>query len=176
MKFFFKDNSYSIFKMFINQIGMTIFGIALSFATPGNTLFMLSSIFAACFYMVLLYTMTWDIGFEEKVRIDAKRLKYNRYKGLYMSLVANIPNFIIAVLIIVGKYVPGAGGVFAVGSGAAALLEGMYIGIVNVVFKFNPFAYLLIILPSLLTCFIAYIAGVKGFRIFPAPKNKYSRE
>ncbi len=176
MKFFFKDNSYTIFKMFINQIGMTIFGIALSFATPSKTLFLLSSIFAACFYMVLLYTMTWDIGYEEKIRIEAKRLDFIKYKGLYMSLIANIPNFIIAILIIIGRYVPGAAGVMAIGSGAAAILEGMYIGIINVVFKFNPFAYLLIIVPSLITCTIAYIAGVKGFRILPPPKNEHNRE
>ena len=176
MKFFFKDNSYSIFKMFINQIGMTIFGIALSFATPGNTLFLLSSIFAACFYMVLLYTMTWDIGYEEKIRIEAKRLTYNKFKGLYMSLFANIPNFIIAILVFVGRYIPGASGAFAIGSGAAALLEGMYIGIINVVFKFNPFGYLIVIVPSLIACTLGYIAGVRGFRILPPPKNEFNRE
>ena len=177
MKFFFKDNSYSIFKMFINQVGMTIFGIALSFATSENdTLFLISSIFSVCFYMVLLYTMTWDIGYEEKVRIDAKRLKFNRFKGLYMSLVANIPNFIIAILIIVGKYVNGAAGVFIIGSGAAALLEGMYMGIVNVVFNFAPWSYLLIVLPAPIVCTVAYIVGVKGFRILPPPKNEHNRE
>ncbi len=177
MRSFFKDNSYSIFKMFINQIGMTIFGISLSFATSNNnTLFLLSSIFSVCFYMVLLYTMTWDIGYEEKVRIDAKRLKFNRFKGLYMSLVANIPNFIIAILIIVGKYVNGAAGVFIIGSGAAGLLEGMYMGIVNVVFNFAPWSYLLIVLPAPIVCTVAYIVGVKGFRILPPPKNEHNRE
>ncbi len=188
MKFFFKDNSYSIFKMFINQIGMTIFGIALSFATPGNTLFLLSSIFAACFYMVLLYTMTWDLGYEEKIRIEAKRLNYNRFKGLYMSLIANIPNFIIAILALVGYYgassfnngtpvSPGwAADVYGVGRLIGGLIEGMYSGIVYVVFNFNPWAYLIIIIPSLITCMIAYMAGVKGFRILPAPKNEHNRE
>ncbi len=189
MKFFFKDNSYSIFKMFINQIGMTIFGIALSFATSNNdTLFLLSSIFGACFYMVLLYTMTWDIGYEEKIRIEAKRLKYNRFKGLYMSLYANIPNFIIAILALVGYYgatalkngtpvsPSWAADVYGVGRLVASLIEGMYSGIVYVVFNFNPWAYLVIIIPSLITCTIAYMAGVKGFRILPAPKNEFNRE
>lgn len=189
MKFFFKDNSYSIFKMFINQVGMTIFGIALSLATTENdTLFLLSSIFSACFYMVLLYSMTWDIGTEEKIRIDAKRLKYNRFKGLYMSLIANIPNFIIAILALVGYYGGSsfkngmpvspnwAADVYGLGKLVASILEGMYSGIIYVVFNFNPWAYLLIIIPSLLTCFLAYMAGVKGFRIFPAPKNKQNKQ
>ena len=189
MKFFFKDNSYSIFKMFINQIGMTIFGIALSFATSKNdTLFLLSSIFGACFYMVLLYTMTWDIGYEEKLRIEAKRLNYNRFKGLYMSLYANVPNFILAILALVGYYgasafnkgtpiAPGwAANVYGIGRLVASLIEGMYSGIVYVVFNFNPWAYLVIIIPSLITCTLAYIAGVKGFRILPAPKNEFIRD
>ncbi len=189
MKFFFKDNSYTIFKMFVNQIGMTIFGIALSFATSeNNTFFLISSIFAACFYMVLLYTMTWDIGYEEKMRIDAKRLKYNRFKGLYMSLFANIPNFIIAILAIVGyigasSFKSGtpispawAADLYSIGKLIASLIEGMYSGIVYVVFNFNPWSYLIIIIPSLITCTIAYIAGVKGIRILPPPKNEHSRE
>lgn len=188
MRFFFKDNSYNIFKMFINQIGMTIFGIAISLATPNDTFFLLSSIFAAGFYMVLLYTMTWDIGYEEKIKIDAGRLEYNRFKGLYMSLFANIPNFIIAILTLVGFYGASAykGGTpispswaaqtYGVGKLIGSVIEGMYSGINYVVFNFNPWAYLLIILPSLITCTVAYIAGVKGKRILPPPKNEFNKE
>ncbi len=189
MRFFIKDNSYSIFKMFVNQIGMTIFGITLSLATVQNdTLFLLSSIFAACFYMVLLYTMTWDLGFEEKIRIDAKRLKYNRFKGLYMSLLANIPNFIIAVMVIGGYYcstsfIDGAPAspvwavnVYGVGKLVAGIIEGMYGGIINNIFNASPWAYLIIVIPSLITCTLAYIAGVKGFRIFPESKSNVNRE
>lgn len=185
MKFFIKDNSYSVFKMFVNQIGMTIFGITLSLATHQNeTLLLLTSIFGACFYMVLLYTMTWDIGYEEKIRIEGKRLEYRPLKGLYLSLFANIPNFIIAVMILVGYYcstsfVSGAPAspewavnLYGIGRAVAALIEGMYGGIINIVFNMSPWAYILIILPSLAVCAVAYILGVKGFRIFPAPKNE----
>ncbi len=185
MKFFIKDYSYSIFKMFVNQIGMTIFGITLSMAThQNNTLLLLTSIFGACFYMVLLYTMTWDIGHEEKLRIDGGRLEYKPLKGLYLSLFANIPNFILAVMILVGHYcstifIDGAPAspewavnLYGIGRAGAALIEGMYGGIINVVFNMSPWAYLIIILPSLAVCTFAYIFGVKGARIFPAPKNE----
>ena len=184
MKFFLKDNSYSIFKMFVNQLGMTIFGITLSFAThQNNSLLLLTSVFGACFYMVLLYTMTWDIGYEEKIRIEGKRLRYIPLKGLYMSLAANAVNFILAAMVIIGYYsstsfVNGAPAspewamnIYGIGRAVAALLEGMYGGIISIVFDSNPWAYLIVILPSLLVCLLAYIAGVKGFRILPAPKN-----
>ena len=56
---FIKENSYSVFKMIINQIAMAIFGLALTFATSNfDVIFLIVSIFAALFYMVLLYTMT----------------------------------------------------------------------------------------------------------------------
>ncbi len=184
MKYFLKDNSYSIFKMFVNQIGMTIFGITLSLATHQNdTLLLMTSVFGACFYMVLLYTMTWDIGYEEKIRIEGKRLKYVPLKGLYMSLIANAVNFILAVMVLVGYYastsfVNGAPAspewamnVYGLGRAVAAIIEGMYGGIISVALDSSPWAYLIIILPSLLVCTVAYIAGVKGFRILPAPKK-----
>ena len=189
MKYFFKDNSYSIFKMFINQLGMTIFGLTLSMATSQNdTLFLITSIFAVCFYMVLLYCMTWDIGYEEKIRIDAGRLDYNPFKGFFLSLSANALNFILAVMIISGYYgassfIEGAPAspewavnIFGIGRMAAGLLEAMYGGIINVVFNLSPWSYLIIPIPAIITCTLAYNAGVKGFRIFPASKKDQNKE
>lgn len=187
---FLKENSYTIFKMFVNQVGMTIFGLTLSMATAqNNTLLLLSSIFSMLFYLVLLYTMTWDIGYEEKIRIEGKRLKFIPLKGVYMSLFANIPNFILAVLILVGYY---GGGITNVGGkllgptwalnmvgtckAIIVFIEGMYNGIVSIVFHNAPWANLLITLPAIITCGLAYVAGVKGFRIFPANPKKQNRE
>lgn len=190
MKYFIKENSYWMFKMFVNQIGMTIFAIVLTFATNQNdTLFLIVSVFSICFYMVLLYFMTWDIGFEEKIRIDGKRQKFVKLKGLYMSLFANIPNFFLATLIIVGYYCSSgfnsagypaspewAVNLYGIGRLIAGLIEAMYTGIINIVFGASPWAYLIITVPSLITCTIAYIMGVKGKRFFPAPKNEHSRD
>lgn len=188
MKYFLKDNSYSMFKMFVNQLGMTIFGLTLSFPTSQNdTLFTLVSIFAICFYMVLLYFMTWDIGNEERIRIEGKRMKFIKLKGLYLSLGANIPNFILAILITLGyfgasSYVKGAPAspewavnLYGVPKIIAGLLNGMYGGVMKY-FGNSPLPYYLIIIPSLLTCTVAYIMGVKGKRIFPPAKNEQSRE
>lgn len=178
---FLKENSYNIFKMAVNQIGMTIFGLVLFMATCQNdTLLVISSVFSIAFYLVLLYTMTWDIGNAEKIRIDGKRLKFIRLKGLYMSLAANIVNFIFALLAIIGYYgadtftpkgAPAspswAVDIFGLGAVFAKFLEAMYDGILQVFFPNNPWLFLIIILPANLICTIAYICGVKGrFQIF----------
>ncbi len=180
---FLRDNSYHIFKMFVNQLGMTMFGLALSMATAQNdNFFLASSIFAVLFYLVLLYTMTWDIGYGEKIRIDAKRLAYKPLKGLLISFCANFVNLILGIMITVGYYgataytVSEAGisfpsapdtmvNIFGVAKSAATILEGMYAGIVNRFFLNSPWIYIVITVPAMLTCAVAYIMGVKGKRL-----------
>lgn len=102
---FLKDNSNTIVKMIVNQIGMLMFGIVLSLATSQNDVLMLcASIFSVCFYMVLLYTMSWDCGSNEKIKIDSHRLSYMPLKGLFMSLYANTLNILLGIAAIVGYY------------------------------------------------------------------------
>lgn len=174
---FLKENSYLIFKMLVNQIGMTMFGLMLSMAThENNTLLLITSIFAVLFYMVLLYTMTWDAGYAEKIRIENNRLRFVPLKGLYMSLVANIPNIILGVLAVIGYYgsvlengVPAspewAVNLYGTAKIIALFIQGMYSGIVGLYFPATPWILLLIVVPALVTCTVAYIAGVKGKRI-----------
>ena len=100
---FFKENSYDILRLYINQIGITIFSLLLYFSvasiedkTLGLRLKIAISVFAILFYFALLYTAAWDWGAKDKIRIDAGRLECKKYKGALMSLIANIPNFILA--------------------------------------------------------------------------------
>ena len=185
---FLKEYSYSIFKMLVNQIGMTMFGLVLSMATHQNdTLLLITSLFAVLFYMVLLYTMTWEVGYAEKIRIDNNRLKLTPLKGLYMSLVANIPNIVLAILAIVGYYggvlengVPvspeWAVNLYGTAKIIALFIQGMYSGIVSLYFPATPWVLLLIVLPSLVTCTLAYLAGVKGKRFTRLLGPSESRE
>ncbi len=189
---FLKDNSYLIFKMIVNQIGMTMFGLVLSMATSQNEiLFLISSIFSIVFYMVLLYTMTWEIGYAEKIRIDGKRLKYRPMKGLLISFCANLLNLVLGILITVSYYTsvlgaPNEAGVifpvapqsavnlFGTAKTIATLLEGMYSGVINFWFPNSPWIFIVITLPAMLTCMAAYIMGVKGKRFtkFLGPVEK----
>ena len=180
---FLKGYSYDIFKMFVNQLGMTMFGLVLSMATSRNDpLFIISSVFSIIFYMVLLYTMTWDIGYAEKIRIEGKRRKYHPEKGFVLSLCANAINLLLGIIITVSYYSATAysviGGtvknptapvsvvnIYGVARSVATLLQGMYGGIINCLFVNQPWIFIVIVLPAVLTCGSAYIMGVKGKRI-----------
>lgn len=180
---FLKGYSYDIFKMFVNQLGMTMFGLVLSMATSRNDpLFIISSVFSIIFYMVLLYAMTWDIGYAEKIRIEGKRMKFHPEKGFILSLCANALNLLLGIIITVSYYCATAYSVidgtvknptapvsvvniYGVARSVATLLQGMYGGIINCLFVNQPWIFIVIVLPAVLTCGFAYIMGVKGKRI-----------
>ncbi|MFA6948202.1 MAG: hypothetical protein WCQ72_04410 [Eubacteriales bacterium] len=188
---FIRENSYTIIKMGVNQIGMTVFGLMLAMATSSNSyLLLLTSIFAACFYMVLLYTMSWDCGAKDKIRVDGGRAKYTPFKGVNMSLVANTINIILAVCIIIGYYsavwtttadpVTGmalmegtpqwASNLYGITNMLSGFLSAMYLGIIKYFLSQVPFAYLLAVIPSLCASGLGYYMGLNNRRIFRAPQ------
>lgn len=194
MLVFLKENSYSITKMIINQIGMTVFGTVLAFATNSNaTLFLLASLFSIVFYLSLLYSMTWEIGAKDKIRVESGRMPNKPLLGMYISLSANIPNIIIVLLMFIG-FIFGskavgiemewAGSLYLVMNTLIRLLLGMYTGTINYFLpKYtvlsedqtfqgvvlgsvqNPTFFLLAILPSVIVCAVSYYFGLKGFRL-----------
>ena len=172
MKAFFKEHSYSVVKMFLNQFAMSIFGLMLAAASSvanNQTLLVASSIFSILFYMFLLYTMTWELGAKEKIKVEAGRGNNNSFIGLYMSIVANIPNLLLAVLMTVG-FVFGsenglfayewAGGLYTVSRIIALLIQGMYNGIISVV-GINPIWFFLITFPAMLVSGFSYYIALK---------------
>lgn len=170
---FFKNRSYDIFKMFINQIGMTIFGLVLSFATnKWSQILLLVSIFASCFYLVLIYTMMWDLGSKEGFRDRGHGVRGDMTLGLKISLAANSINILLAFIMTIGFiFCKTNGEVFGVNAYSISLLiaglfEGMYVGIVrSVVVLFsnsmlaNVIMYWVIILPSVIASSLGYIMG-----------------
>ena len=174
---FWKGYSYSIVKMFINQFAIAMFGITLAIATgktDSSTLQLVCSVFAVLFYLFLIYTMTWEVGASDKIRVDGGRAKASPWQGLFMSLMANIPNLILAVLILVftplAFHYEWAGNTVAVAKFIALLLEGMYTGLLTVdvggnALNYYSFSYVLIILPALVTATLSYFAGLHNFRI-----------
>ena len=188
MKKFWKENSYDIVKMFIYQLGMTVFGLVVSMAMsklsdsmklPDGQRWplMLGSVLGSCLYVYLLGYMTAEIGSKDGIRIEAGRAEYNRLKGLYMSLMANSINIVLALFAIIGKLcvtnigffssntsieaVPAAAGALnSISELILKLLNGMYLGIQVEYFSGNPLFYLIIVIPSLLICTLAYMRGV----------------
>ena len=102
---FFKENSYNILKMLLNQLGIGILALVMTMATHQNDqLYFLTSIFCIIFYLYLLYTMTYDLGEKDKPAIDAGRKPFDRFKGLKISLFANAINILCGVMIFVFSF------------------------------------------------------------------------
>lgn len=173
---FIKEHSYTIVKMIINQIGLTFFGLVLAFATSTNeTLLLLTSLFSICFYLFLLYTMTWEIGAKEKIRIDAGRAVKKPYTGLLISLCANAINLLMGLVLCVTKLFIGIGDTtsFAftlnqIVNAVARFLEGMYLGVIVLFSPYNPVIFLLIPLPAIAVCGFAYWVGLHDFKVTSA--------
>ncbi len=198
---FIKNNSYNIGRHIITQVGLLIFANVLSVAASTfskvqgaayasenafNPLLLGVSIFSVLFYMFLLYTMMWEQGAKDIIRIEAGRMKKDKLLGAKISFFANIPNLILWGLMLIG-FVFGftalasfewAQGLFGVVHIIAGLLESMFTGIIKVFLTGTlatdalicVFAYLLAILPSMLACFLGYLSGMKNFRLFSFKK------
>ncbi len=168
---FFKENSYDIVKLYINQFGITIFSLMLYFSASivsdvdwTLTLYLLVSMFSTLFLYTLVYFAAWEFGAKDRIRIDAGRMTYNRYKGLYLGLFAAVPNFVLAILSILGKGIYLLSGIgffdvlFAIPNVLLRFSSAMYMGILK--YLFNPV--------SAVSMDISFLWQSVGFLVFTA--------
>lgn len=182
MKKFFLDYGYSSVKMFVDQFAIALFGVSLVIAVSGldneysNTLVYVVSGFAVLFYLVLIYSIPWNHGAKDRISVDYNKKERNLLLGLYLGLVANIPNFLIAALAGIFSLT----GVISLAEACRMIgvwLEGMYLGLLQ--FKVGDAALnaywwmlFLVTLPAILTSTLAYIAGYYNVRVFKFKEKK----
>ena len=177
---FWKENSKTITKLWLYQfaaafMGIILFNVSVSLATGFTITF---TVFTLLFYLSLIYMAMWELGANDKIKIDGGRLKYVPLKGLFVSLFANVPNFIIFIFVVVG-YVFGSGLGWLNQNWAnylgwasekvAFVWESMFNGVFYLYTSIKPIQtplyYLLIILPALLVCLVGYYLGVKNVKL-----------
>jgi len=174
MKKFFSEHSYDMVKMFLNQFAISIFGVVLAFAAAkaeSTALINATSIGAILFYLFLLYTMTWEIGYKDHVAVTQGRKLKRPFKGVLISLCANIPNLLFAIFILLDVLIEN-GVINTIGGICrflAMLLEGSYVGVLsNTVggLQLNEytFVYFLLPIPAMLICGISYYLGLKDIK------------
>ena len=185
MKAFFSNYSYSIIKMFVNQFAISIFGAVLSMATEasGNRgLTIVVSCFAILFYLFLIYTLMWEVGAKDRIHVDMGKIQKRPHTGLVMSIIANIPNFILAIMFTVAfpfmATSTWAGNLAAIASTITIFIQGMFLGCITSFsigdMLLNKFwwTYFIIIIPALVTSWIAYYVGYREFRLFATLSGK----
>jgi len=109
MKQFFRTHSYDMVKMFLYQFAIAIFGFSLAFAVGKANSVPLrngTSIFAILFYLFLLYTLAWDLGYQDKVSVEYGKKSKNLFRGALISVCANAVNFILAFFIMLASVLP----------------------------------------------------------------------
>lgn len=192
---FLKENSYDIIRLYINQIGITIFSLLLYFSIGSiqdkALMFKLKiaiSVFAILFYFALLYTISWDWGAKDKIRIDAGRLECKKYKGALMALIANVPNFILSIGAVIPMMLHLAQGnevAFTVSNVFTLILRfsaAMYFGVLQAIFIFleesvkiynfyESLGYFVMPFFAIGVTHLGYIFGLKEFKIFKIRKT-----
>ena len=146
---FFKENSYDVVRLYVNQFGITIFSLILYFSASivadeawRLTIYLLISIFSTLFFFALIYYTAWEFGGKDRIRIDSGRMKYNKFKGLYLGLLAGAPNLVFSIFSILGKaffMITKAGAfdiLFAIPNVLLRFTSAMYMG--SLKFLFNP--------------------------------------
>ena len=192
---FFKDNSYDIVKLFVNQIGIAIFSLALytaiSIAVPENfeytsLLQILVSAFAIGFYAVLLYVVMWEIGAKDAIRIETGKMDPIPTKGILMGLLANVPNFVICGIALICKLLflsfatDWLESIFAILNLIFGFIESMYLGIIinifpvaadatkdasDLVFTYRTAAYFVAPVIAVGATGLAYYLGSKNIKL-----------
>ncbi|MCD7776837.1 MAG: hypothetical protein LUH54_05660, partial [Firmicutes bacterium] len=111
VKDFIKENGHLIWRLILNQIGMTVFGLMMSMTgaaidaaladgdgAVSRTVNFWASVFSVVFYMFINYWAVKEEGQKDKIRVDAGRRKKNPYKGLLIALCASSLNILLAII------------------------------------------------------------------------------
>ena len=180
---FIKENSYNMVKIFLTQIVMSFFGTMLSIATLRNqSLLLWSSILSIAIELCVIYTIGWDIGARDKIKIDGGRMRPFPAKGVLIALGGNVPNLILALLMGLGVLIDTAGSqvMSLVCNAIARLINGAFLGTIKTLedllivdmptggtMSHIWWWFIVMIIPSLIVVGFAYLLGSHARRIIP---------
>lgn len=176
MREFMQKHSYNAVRLFVNQIAISIFGLVLAIAcgkVENSPLQIITSVGAIVFYLFLIYAAMWEVGSKDQFGVENGTKKNAPLSGLYVALIANSLNLLLAIVILICSFAAEGGALHAAGAMAKVIslfIEGMYTGLLSLDLGGMPLnnywlSYFVIIIPSLLTSAIAYWCGLKGYHL-----------
>lgn len=186
-KEFWNRYSYGVVRIFVDQIAIAVFALAVALGTSAATktmgeesarlLTVASSIFAILFFLFMVAELCFREGASDKERTDNGRMRRNDLTGLYMGLLANLPNFVLALGYTVFYAIEATrgslSGVFGL---ISKLVMGEYLGLFSIklggtMMSSIPPMYFLTIIPCALAAWLGYYLGVSG-KIIIKPTKK----
>ena len=181
MKEFFKRYSYDAVRMMLNQFAISMFGFALAMTAvkaESDALLLWSSVGAIAFYLVLTYGTAWRMGSGDRLSLRYGKIPNRPLNGLWVSLLANAVNILLAALLTIGDLL-GPAFMKTIANAVILLGEGMYQGVLATIYvgelPLNKmwWAYFLLPSPAMITALIGYIAGTKDFHIIKLGTSEY---
>ena len=196
---FIKENSYDIVKFFIYQIGIAVFSLTLAFplsdavkdTKTADIVQLCVSILAIAFYSMLVYTVTWEHGATDRIRIDAGKSVYDGFKGAKIALIACIPNFVISAIAILSSLLYSDGNGWTAVAGITlmilALIESMYLGATefiasfvgaesSIIYLIKSVCYFVMPLIIVIAAHVGYTLGDKNIKIFGFASKKSNKK
>ena len=175
MKSFFKNHSYDMITMLLNQIAISLFGFSLVLAAmkiDNDALRNATSVLSTLFYLLLLYIKAWDIGFKDKTSVEQGKKANNPFRGALISLGANAINYLFALFVMLRALLPNISFIKSIGDVCQALCvfaQGMYTGLlVNQVggapLNSYWFVFFLTPIPAILISGLAYYFGLHDLK------------
>jgi hypothetical protein len=144
------------------------------------------SVFAMLFFFALLYTMGWDWGANDIIRIESGKQQKTPLKGALLGFAANIINFLLAGVCIISMLLvingnEGAGAVNQVFNLLLRFTNSMYLGVIkglissaadsNLLYLYQSIAYFVAPILAIGATQLGYFLGTKNFRIFGRNKK-----
>lgn len=187
MKRFLSNYSYHCVKIFVDQIAIAVFGLALALsvgkaqsdADPNKIqpMTVAVSVCAVLFFLVMAGQIAFRCGTEDREKISLGRFPKNNYTGFLMGLTANIPNLVLAVMYAVFGLFEATGGIAAFANLTMKLIYGEYLGILAIPINgtklgIMPLSFFLITIPSIVVCGITYYLAVNGVVEIKPTKDK----
>ena len=171
---FMQKHSYNAVRLFIDQIAISIFGLVLAIAcgrVENDTLKIITSVGAIVFYLFLIYAAMWEVGSKDKFGIDNGTKQSRPLTGLFVALLANSFNLLLALIILGCSFASEGSALSTLGALAkviALFIEGMYTGLLSldidgVALNNHWLSYFVITVPALVTSALAYWCGTKGY-------------
>ncbi len=187
MKKFMERYSYECVRLFLNQIAIGLFGVSLAVASSmahNVPLRIITGAFSVLFFLFLQYNVMWKVGANDRLSDDLGKMKVNYAVPLYLWLIANSLNFILALLVSLRIWFTNVEILGTVGAIAVAIkliIEGMYTGLLAIRVggaELNSywFMHFLTPLPALAVVYIAYFLGSKNIKLTaPFSKDKKNK-
>lgn len=166
---------------------MSFFGTMLAIATLKNqSLLLWSSILSIAIQLCVIYTIGWDIGAHDQIKISGGRMRPFPAKGVLIALVGNVPNLILAFLMGLGVLIDTTGSqiMSLVCNAIARLINGAFLGIIktfeDLLITDMPTGgtmshiwwwFIIMVIPSLISVEFAYLMGSHNLRIIPVRRK-----